>query len=108
MKYVLFLYTGNDSTKARRLMDHVQGRLRKITDVRNIKSILVMDQDFREELRSSECVVLIRSPQASFLIWNKQQQNDDDFIIFDGKVMYEEFTENKELVKNRLIIIHFK
>ena len=108
MKYVLFLYIENDSTKARRLMDHVQGRLRKIADVRNIKSILVMDQDFREELRSSECVVLIRSPQASFLIRNKQQQNDDDFINFDGKVMYEEFTENKELVKNRLIIIHFK
>ena len=108
MKYVLFLYTENDSTKARRLMDHVQGRLRKIADVRNIKSILVMDQDFREELRSSECVVLIRSPQASFLTRDKQQQNDDDFIIFDGKVMYEEFTENKELVKNRFIIIHFK
>ena len=38
---------------------------------------------------------------------NKQQEKDDDYITFDGKVMHEEFTENKELVENRLVIVHF-
>lgn len=88
-------------------MDHVQGWLRRIADVRNIKSILVIEHDFKEELCSSECVVLIGTPQASSLIRNKQQQKEDDFIIFDGKIINEEFSDNKELVKNRLVIIHF-
>lgn len=88
-------------------MNYFQGRLRKIADMRNIKSILVMDQDFREELRDSECVVLVGTRQASSLIQNKQQENHGDFVTFDGKAIHEEFTENKDLVKNRLVIVHF-
>ena len=107
MKTSLFLFTESESIKGRQLMDYFQGRLRKIADVRNITNILVREQDFREELRLSECVVLIASSKASTLIRNKQQEIDDDDILFDGKVMHEEFTENKELVKNRLVIIHF-
>ena len=107
MKCSLFLYTESDSTKAERLMDYFQGRLRKIADIRNIPNILAREQDFREELCRSECVVLIGSHQALSLIQNKQQEKDEDDILFDGKVMYEEFTENKELVKNRLVIVHF-
>ena len=107
MKCSLFLYTDSDSTKGRRLMNYFQGRLRKIADMRNIENILVLDEDFREELRGSECVVLIASAKASSLIQNKQQEKDGDDILFDGNVMYEEFTQNKELVKNRLVIVHF-
>ena len=51
--------------------------------------------------------MLIGTHHALSLIQNKQQEKDEDDIIFDGKVMHEEFTENKELVKNRLVIIHF-
>ena len=87
-------------------MDYFQGRLRKIGDMRNIPNILAREQDFREELCRSECVVLIGSHQALSLIQNKQQEKDEDDILFDCKVMYE-FTENKELVKNRLVIVHF-
>ena len=107
MKNTLFLYTESDSTKAERLMDYFQGRLRKIADMRNITNILVRKQDFRTILRCSECVVLIGSSQALSFIQNKQQEKDEDDILFDGKVMHEEFTENKELVKNRLLIVHF-
>ena len=88
-------------------MNYFQGRLRKITDMRNIKSILVKERDFRRVLRSCECVVLIGTRQALSLIQNKQQEKDDDYITFDGKVIHEELTENQELVKNRLIIILF-
>lgn len=88
MKCSLFLYTESDSTKAERLMDYFQGRLRKIADMRNIPNILAREQDFREELCRSECVVLIGSHQALSLIQNKQQEKDEDDILFDGKVMY--------------------
>ena len=71
MKCSLFLYTESDSTKAERLMDYFQGRLRKIADMRNIPNILAREQDFREELCRSECVVLIGSHQALSLIQNK-------------------------------------
>ena len=107
MKCSLFLYTESDRTKGRRIMDYFQGRLRKVADMRNINNLLVRDRDFRRELRRSEFVVLIGTHHALSLIQNKQQEKDEDDIIFDGKVMHEEFTENKELVKNRLVIIHF-
>ena len=107
MKSSLFLYTESDSTKARRLTSYFQGRVGRISEVRNIENILVREQDFREELRDSECVVLVGTPEALSLIQNKQQEKDEDDILFDGKVMHEEFTENKELVKNRLLIVHF-
>ena len=88
-------------------MSYFQGRLGRIAEVRGIKNTLVRKQDFRYELRSSQCVVLVGTRQASSLIQNKQQEKDDDYITFDGKVMHEEFTENKELVENRLVIVHF-
>lgn len=107
MKCSLFLYTESDNAKGRRLMNYFQGRLRTIADMRNILSILVRKQDFRTILRRSECVVLIGSPRALSLIQNKEQEKDEDDVLFDGKVMHDEFTENKELVKNRLLIVHF-
>ena len=88
-------------------MSYFQGRVGRISEVRNIENILVREQDFREELRDSECVVLVGTPEALSLIQNKQQEKDEDDILFDGKVMHEEFTENEELVKNRLLIVHF-
>ena len=88
-------------------MSYFQGRVGRISEVRNIENILVREEDFREELRDSECVVLVGTPEALSLIQNKQQEKDEDDILFDGKVMHEEFTENKELVKNRLLIVHF-
>ena len=107
MKCALFLYTESDSTKGRRLMNYFQGKLRTVADMRNIPNILVRKQDFRYELCHCECVVLVGTPQALSLIQNKQQEKDEDDILFDGKVMHEEFTENKELVENRLVIVHF-
>ena len=88
-------------------MSYFQGRVGRISEVRNIENILVREQDFREELRDSECVVLVGTPEALSLIQNKQQEKDEDDILFNGKVMHEEFTENKELVKNRLLVVHF-
>ena len=87
-------------------MSYFQGRLGRIAEVRGIKNILVRNQDFRYELRNSQCVVLVGTRQASSLIQNKEQEKCGDYITFDGKVMHEEFTENKELVENRLVIVH--
>ena len=53
------------------------------------------------------CCVDRDTPSFQSLIQNKQQEKDDDYITFDGKVIHEELTENQELVKNRLIIILF-
>lgn len=107
MKYALFLNTESDSTSAERLMDYLQGRLRKIADMRNITNILAEDLDFKQELRHCDCVLLIGSRQASSLIQGRQQERQGEFITFDGKFIHDELTGNKELVKERLIIVHF-
>ncbi|XP_078353065.1 uncharacterized protein LOC144637850 [Oculina patagonica] len=104
MKCALFLYTGSDSTKAEQLKDYLQGKLRAVADLRNITDILAEDQELKKELPRSDCVVLIGSRQASSLIQNKRHEIEDDFVTFDGKIIHQELTENKELL-NRLVII---
>ena len=107
MKYTLFLYTESDSTKAEELKDHLQGKLRRMSNLRNIKDIIAEDQKLKVELPRSDCVVLIGSSQASSLIHNKRTEIEDDFETFDGKLFHKEFTENKDLLK-RLIIVFFE
>ena len=50
MKCVLFLYSGSDNVKAEQLKDYLQGKLRKVADLRNITYILAEEQDFKKEL----------------------------------------------------------
>ena len=106
MKCVLFLYSGSDSAKAEELKDYLQGKLRKVADLRNITDILAEEQDFKKELSRSSCVVLTGSRHASSLIQNQRQETEDDFITFDGKVIHDAFTGNKELL-DRLVIVFF-
>jgi len=106
MKYVLFLYTESDRTKAEQLKDHLQGNLRRVADCRNIVDVLAEEQVLRDELPRSDCVVLIGSREASSLIYNKRTEIEDGFETFDGKLFHKEFTENKDLLK-RLIIVFF-
>ena len=68
MKSVLFLYSGSDNVKAEQLKDYLQGKLRKVADLRNITDILEEEQDFKKELSRSSCVVLTGSRHASSLI----------------------------------------
>ena len=106
MKCVLFLYSGSDSAKAEQLKDYLQGKLRKVADLRNITDILAEEQDFKKELSRSSCVVLTGSRHASSLIQNQRQETENDFITFDGKVIHDAFTGNKELL-DRLVIVFF-
>ncbi|RMX57393.1 hypothetical protein pdam_00023479 [Pocillopora damicornis] len=80
MKCVLFLYSGSDSAKAEQLEDYLQGKLRKVADLRNIT----------DQLR--------RFDRIASLIQNKRQETEDDLITFDGRVIHDEFTGNKELL----------
>ena len=107
MKSVLFLYPESDCAKAEKLKNYLQVKLRAIADMRSIIDTIAEEQDFRSELRHSDCVVLVGTRQASSLIQNKQHETDDDVTTFDGKVIHDELTENKELVKERLIIVFF-
>lgn len=103
MKCALFLYTGSDSTKAEQLKDYLQGKLRAVADLRNVTDILAEDQDVKDELGGSDCVVLIGSRKASFLIQNNRQEIEDDFVTFDGGMIREMFMENHD----RLMIVFF-
>ena len=80
--------------------------LRKVADLRNITDILAEEQDFKNELSRSSCVVLTGTRHASSLIQNQRQKTEDDLITFDGKVIHDEFTGNKELL-DRLVIVFF-
>ena len=106
MKYVMFLHTEGEKTKARKLRDYLQGRLRNIADLRTIAQISAEEQDFRCDLRyHGDCFVLVGSRHASSLIKGKQQEADDDFLTFDGKVIHEEFSGNREFI-DKLIIVY--
>ena len=105
MKYVMFLNTGHDCDAAERLEDYLQGRLRNIADLRSIAGILAQKRNLSCALRSSDCVVLFGTSQASSLIKDQKQETEDGFITFDGKVILDAFTGNKELV-DKLIIVY--
>jgi len=107
MKRALLLNTGSDSTKAEQLKHILQGKFGTIARVRNIIDILAEEQKLKGELPRSDCVVLIGSRQASYLIHNKCTEIEDGFETFDGKLIQKEFTENKDLQK-RLIIVFFE
>ena len=47
---------------------------------------------------------LVGSRHASYLIKARQQEADDDFLTFDGKVIHEEFTGNKEFIEKLIIV----
>ncbi|PFX19703.1 hypothetical protein AWC38_SpisGene15856 [Stylophora pistillata] len=106
MKTVIVLNTESDSSKAHALKNHLRGRMQNVpADLRNIIDILAEDQDFKAHFHHSDCVLLIGSRQASSLLRNKQQETEDEFITFDGKFIHDELTENKELVKNKLVMV---
>ena len=105
MKYVMLLYTDRESNKAEKLKDYLQGRLRNMADLRSIGEISAEEGDFRSELRSrGDCIVLVGSRHASYLMKGRQQEADDDFLTFDGKVIHEEFTGNKEFIEKLIIV----
>ena len=101
----MLLYTDRESNKAEKLKDYLQGRLRNMADLRSIGEISAEEGDFRSELRSrGDCIVLVGSRHASYLIKGRQQEADDDFLTFDGKVIHEEFTGNKEFIEKLIIV----
>ena len=73
-------------------MSYFQGRLGRIAEVRGIKNILVRKQDFRYELRSRQCVVLvgtktmITSPLTANLCTKNSQKTKNlsrtDLLLF--------------------------
>ena len=74
--------------------------------MRSIGEISAEEGEFRSELRCrGDSIVLVGSRHASSLIKGKQQEVDDDFLTFDGKVIHEEFTGNKEFI-DKLIIVY--
>ena len=101
----MLLYTDRESNKAEKLKDYLQGRLRNMADLRSIGEISAEEGDFRSELRSrGDCIVLVGSRHAWYLIKGRQQEADDDFLTFDGKVIHEEFTGNKEFIEKLIIV----
>ena len=103
MKCALFLYNGLDRDQAERLKDYLQGKLRAVAELRNITDILAEDQEVNDELTGSDCVVLIGSRKASYLIQNNEQETEDDFVIFDGALIREMFATNHD----KLVIVFF-
>ena len=103
MKCVSFLYTQSDRTKAERLKDLLQAKLGTVVDVKSIEEMIAEDQDVKDELTSSNCVVLIGSRQASSLIQNNKQEFEDEFLLFDGSLISEIFSAEH----GRLVIVFF-
>ena len=101
----MLLCTGKDRADVQELQDHLEGKLRNVAQLRNITRTLAEDRDVTWALRNSDCVVLIGSHQALDLIQNRQQETKGNFVTFDGKMIYEEFEANPEIVKDKLVII---
>ena len=94
MKSVLFMNTESDCDEAEYLKDYLAGRLRSKAVVKNITGTLAENLDFKGELCTSDCLILISSRQASSLIQDKCQETQGNYITFDGKVIQEEYTRN--------------
>ena len=103
MKCVSFLYTQSDSTKAEKLKDLLQAKLRTVANVKSIEEMIAEDQDVKDELTISDCVVLIGSRQASSMIQNNQQEIEGEFLLFDGSLIRKMFTAEHR----RLVIVFF-
>ena len=103
MKCVSFLYTQSDRNEAERLKDLLQAKLGTVVDVKSTAEMIDDDEDVRDKLTSSNCVVLIGSRQASSLIKNKQEEIEDGYVLFDGRLISEIFTAEHE----RLVIVFF-
>ena len=103
MKCVSFLYTQSESTKAEKLKDLLQTKLRAVADVKSVEDMIAEDQDVKDELTISDCVVLIGSRQASSMIQNNKQEIEDEFVLFDGSLIRKMFTAKH----GRLVIVFF-
>ena len=108
MKSILALNTRSDGSKAHTLKNYLRGKLETLANVTDIGEILIEERDFMKQLRRSDCVLLIVSRQASQLLQNKQQETEGDYITFDGKVIRDELAQNKELVRDKLVIVFLK
>ena len=105
MKSVIVLNTESEGSEAHTLKNYLRGRMPTLADLRGIIDILAEDLDFEKQFHRSDCVLLIGSHQASSLIQNKQQETESDYITFDGKFIHEQLTENKELVRDKLVMV---
>ena len=105
MKSVIVLNTESEGSEAHTMKNYLRGRMPTLADLRGIIDILAEDLDFEKQFHRSDCVLLIGSHQASSLIQNKQQETEGDYITFDGKFIHEQLTENKELVRDRLVMV---
>ncbi|CAH3115559.1 unnamed protein product, partial [Pocillopora meandrina] len=105
MKSVIVLNTESEGSEAHTLKNYLRGRMPTLADLRGIIDILAEDLDFEKQFHRSDCVLLIGSHQASSLIQNKQQETEGDYITFDGKFIHEQLTENKELVRDKLVMV---
>ena len=49
---------------------------------------------------------MVGSQQTSSIIQNNQQETEGDYITFDGKFIHDELTENKELIRDKLVVVY--
>ena len=103
MTSVSFLYTQSDRNEAERLKDLLQAQLRTVVNVKSTAEMITDNEDVRGRLTSSNCVVLIGSRRASSLIKNNQQEIEDGYVLFDGRLISEIFTAKH----GRLVIVFF-
>ena len=72
--------TESDWDEAEYLKDYLAGRLRSTAIVKNITGTLAENLDFKGELCTSDCLILISSRQASSLIQEKWQETQGNYI----------------------------
>lgn len=94
-----------DNRKTHTLKDYLRSKLRTLANLRSIGDIVVEHQDFKTIFHRSDCVMLIGSHQTSSIIQNKQQETVGEYITFDGKFIHEQLTENKELIRNKVVMV---
>ena len=107
MKSIIVMNTQSENSRTHTLKNYLRGKLRTLAKLRSIGDILVEDQDFKNIFHYSDCVMLIGSHKTSSIIQNRQQETEGDFITFDGKFIHDELTENKELVRDKLVVVFF-
>ena len=86
--------------KGQKTNDLLQVKLGGAVNVKCIPDILAEGQGVERQLEDSDCVVLVGSGQASFMIQNNRPEIDEDRnVLFDGRLIKKMFTaQHRKLV----------
>ena len=104
MAKVLFLYDNDQREDADVLKDCLQAQLGTSANLITAVDVLAEESTLAEALVESHCVLLINSTATSRMIQHSEQEMDDDFTTFDGRLI-RQFVSREENLRKLMVVV---